>query len=471
MKGKYAALVFISIVAFTFATLQRSRPARAAPVHLERCDDGDLPARCGSIRVPENRSSRQGRTIDVHFAVVPASPGPSHGAVFLFAGGPGQGSTDLIAPTAGWTEPLHHTNDLVYVDQRGTGQSHPLQCPPITAENAGDAFGHVFDRAVIARCRATLERDADLTQYTTDIGAADIDDVRAALGYDVIAVYGQSYGTRLAQAYMRRFPQHTRAVVLDGAVPPDMVIPLTYAASAEQALSRVFDACASTASCHAAHPELSRDFETLLHRFDGGPISATVHAPGGADVLVHVSRGDFGYAVRGILYDPDAVHGLPDQIGSAAATGNVDAFAQRYFMREVVLGRVIAIGMHLSVFCAEDLPFATDADARAAAAGTFLGTYLFEEYRAACSNWPRGTIATDTRSPVTSRVPTVLVSGFFDPVTPPEFAEHIARSLPVARTIVSPSGAHGSVAGCPLPAAVTALDRGTLSDLPSVCRE
>lgn len=422
------------------------------------------------MQVFENRATRRGRTIDIHFVVVPASPGPARGAVFLFAGGPGQASSDLVFGTAEWTEPLRQTEDLVYVDQRGTGGSHALNCSAEARDNPAAAFGHVFDPSVVARCRAALERNADLRQYTTDNAAADIDEVRAALGYDVVSLYGQSYGTRLAQAYMRRFPRHTRAVVLDGAVPPDIVIPLTYAASAQQSLSRVFAACAVDASCTAAHPRLPSDFDVLLHRFDGGPIPATVHRRDGTTSSVRMSRGDLGYAVRGMLYAPAAVQQLPDSIAAAARTGNVDVFAQRYFTREIVLGDSIALGTHLSVFCAEDVPFATEAEARTATAGTFLGTYLFDEYRAACSEWPRGEIASDTRAPVASRVPTVLVSGFFDPVTPPQFAAHIAQSLPLARTLVSPAGSHGSVADCPREAALTALGRGTLTDPPPGCR-
>jgi pimeloyl-ACP methyl ester carboxylesterase len=461
---------FASILALGFASLSQPTRGLSEGVRLEVCSAGDVAARCGSIRVFENRAARRGRTIDVHFVVVPASRGPARGAVFLFAGGPGEAGSDLAAGANGWTEPLRQSNDLVYVDQRGTGQSHPLQCPSTAAANAAAAFGHVFDPSAVGRCRAVLARDADLTQYTTDIAAADVDDVRSALGYHRISLYGASYGTRLAQAYMRRFPGHVRGVVLDGTVPPDVVIPLTYAASAQRSLSRVFAACASDARCHAAHPHLAGDFDSLLHRFDKGPIAATVPRNDGTSVPVRMSRGDFAYAIRGILYGADAVRALPDLVAAAAASGNVDAFAQRYLGRALVMDRAIAFGMHLSVFCAEDMPFATEADARAASAGTFMGTYLFDEYRTACSAWPRGAIESDTRAPVTSRVPTLLVSGSFDPVTPPAFAAHIAQSLPLARTIVSPAGAHGSVAGCPRAAALAVLDRATLTGLPEACQ-
>ena len=116
-------------------------------------------------------------------------------------------------------------------------------------------------------------------------------------------------------------------------------------------------------------------------------------------------------------------------IGHAAASGNFSAFAEAYWSRDVNMGRAIAFGTHLSVFCAEDVPFPTDADVDQVTAGTFLGRYLFDEYRNACRAWPRGRIAADARTPVMAPAPTLLVSGAFDPVTPPSFAERVAQRL------------------------------------------
>jgi len=120
--------------------------------------------------------------------------------------------------------------------------------------------------------------------------------------------------------------------------------------------------------------------------------------------------------------------------------------------------------------CAEDVPFGTDAEADAAAAGTLLGRYVFNEYRALCALWPRATMAGDFRQPVTARAPVLLISGQFDPVTPPEFGERVAKSLPLARHIVVPGGSHGSSPGCPRAAVLHVLTTGTLEGMPQVCQ-
>ena len=132
---------------------------------------------------------------------------------------------------------------------------------------------------------------------------------------------------------------------------------------------------------------------------------------------------------------------------------------------------MIAEGLHLSVLCAEDVPFASDSEIDAATANTFLGRYLFDEYRAACRDWPRGRLASDFRTPVTVRVPTLLVSGFFDPVTPPAFAERVARSLPLSLSSVAPTGSHGSATGCPRAAVLQVLASGSIDGVPDSCRE
>ena len=307
-------------------------------------------------------------------------------------------------------------------------------------------------------------------QYTTDAAADDLDDVRAALGYEQISIYGASYGTRLAQAYMRRYPQRTRAVVLDAAMPLDSKVPLTYAATAQQALDRVFEQCAANAACRRAHPNLRADFARLLDRFRAGPIATSVTPSGRATVPVKMSLGDFGYAVRGILYAPRLIEDLPDWIGRAAATGDVSVFAQRYWERQRAFSRTFATGLHFSVLCSEDVAFIDDPEIAGATAGTFLGRYVIDEYRRACALWPKGELAPDFRQPVAVSVPTLLVSGAFDPVTPPAFAEQIARTLPASRLVVSGQGAHGSVAGCPLSAALFVLQSGTTTGVPNVCR-
>jgi pimeloyl-ACP methyl ester carboxylesterase len=451
------------------ACTRPDEPAQLQPVALQPCETGRGAASCGTITVFEDRAARRGRTIDIAFLVARAETPAAREAVFVFAGGPGEGSTDLAAYAFGWLAPLRSTLDVVFVDQRGTGHSHALQCSSDGDGNPAGIFGHVFDPAVVARCRDQLARDADLTKYTTDDAVADVDDVRAALGYSRISVYGASYGTRMVQAYVRRFPRRVRSAVIDGVVPFDNAIPLTYAASAQQSVERVWAACGDSAMCHAQHPQIASDFDRLLARLDAGPVPTTFVAAG-TSVTVPFSRGDFGYSIRGMLYAADAVSRLPDLIGRAAASGDFSEFAEAYWSRDAALDRAIAFGTHLSVFCAEDVPFPADADIDPATAGTFLGRYLFDEYRNACRAWPRGNIAADARTPLTAPVPTLLVSGAFDPVTPPSFAERVARSLPVSLSIVDPAGSHGSSLGCARPAVLYVLERGTIGGAPAVCR-
>jgi len=463
MKRPLYAVIFC-LAAWACARGESQRERQPPAVHPKACA-ANLPGirtECGTITVFEDRASAKGRTLEINFVVAHLSGERSRDAMTYLEGGPGEGAVADVGAAAGWLKPVRETMDVLFVDQRGTGNSNPLRCESDASTNPASAFGHVFDPAVIARCRAALETKADLTKYTTDLAAADLDDVRAALGYERLSIYGISYGTRMAQAYMRRFPTHTRSVVIDGVGPVDVNLPLSYAASAQQSLERVFAA--------AAVPNLSRDFASILRRLDLAPVPATVRSRDGTPAKVQMSRGDFVYAVRGILYGANAVRVLPDMIAHAASSGNLDAFAQAYYQRDVGLERAIANGLHLSVLCAEDVPFATEAEIAAATKGTFIGRYLFDEYMNACRLWPRAAIARDARTPVTSRVPTLLVSGYFDPVTPPEFAERVAKSLPIAKTVVSPAGSHGSVLDCAREAAIYVLKRETIGEAPEACK-
>jgi len=426
-------------------------------------------AECGDLQVFENRVRKQGRKIPIHFMVVRADQQPAHEAVFMFGGGPGEGSTSMAGTANGWARPLLATMDIVLVDQRGTGSSHPLPCVFGSVEHPQEGFGAIYPRERVKQCRVELEKIADLTQYTTDIAIQDVEDVRALLGYDNIDVYGGSYGTRMAQAYMRRYPARTKAAVIDGVVPFDNEIPLRHAASAQQALDRVFEACAATPDCHAAHPNLPDDFQTLLHKFDKGPVSATVTPRGGQPSPVTMTKYDFGYALRGAMYNGNPTNAIVSLIGNAVASGDMSPIAQRYYERQQSFN-ALTHGLHLSIMCPEDVVLVTDAEVREATKNTFLGSYVIDEYRAACKLWPIAKIASDFRTPVTVRVPTLLTSGHFDPVTPQQFADRIAASLPLARQAVSPVSAHGSASRCPLPAVLYLLQNGTLDGMPEVCK-
>jgi pimeloyl-ACP methyl ester carboxylesterase len=476
-RRRAALLVVASAAALSAAPAAaplQSTSRSAAPASLRVCGPerpgaSHASAECGAIRVFENRRTGQGRMIDVTFARWPSTTKPAVGAVFFLAGGPGASGASMANDVEGWASPLRSTMDLVVVDQRGTWFSNALHCAREAEARPASAFGHIFDPAWVRECRKLLERTADLRMYTTEFAAEDLDDIRAALGYDKISVYGGSYGTRLAQAYMRRFADRTGAVVLDGAMPFDSRVPLTYAASAHEALNRVLEDCAARPMCRGTYPNLRADFARLLSRFKDGPVATSITDGVGATVPVRMSHGDFGYAVRGILYRPDQLNQLPGWINRAAASGNVSAFAQRYWERSLAFSRTFALGLHFSILCSEDVAFIGAEEIEAAAAHTFLGRYVIDEYRNACALWPVVPVPAELRKPLTVAVPTLLLSGAFDPVTPPSFADRIAASLPHARHLVSRTTAHGSVGACAR-AAVHVLQNGTLAGLPDACR-
>ena len=459
------------------ACAEAPAPESASALSLKPCTLGgnQRPMECGRLVVPEDRrvnasTGANRREIALNMIVVRRTSGTATEALFLLAGGPGQASTTMINSAISWLRPVLDTMDIVLIDQRGTGDSNVLQCESDIVANPARAFGHVLDPDVVRACRTALEARADLTQYTTDAAVADLESARRALGYERIALYGGSYGTRLAQAYVRRHASTVKAAVLDGVVPFDGPPQLEYARSVQGAVERVFESCRTTPACHSAYPNLEAGFQKILDRLERGPAATTVRSPTGEAVPVTLTKNDFAYAVRGILYSEDGVADLPGMVTHAATSGDLSEFARRYWVRAVNLGRTIARGQHLSVFCAEDIGFATEAEIQTASAKTFMGRYLIDDYRHACALWPRTEIASDFRTPISVRVPVLLLSGRFDPVTPPEFGERVGRALPVSRHIVAPGGAHGVAMDCPRPAVLHVLMRGTLEGMPDVCR-
>lgn len=448
----------------------QARQTKAFELHSCAAGRNGAGAECGTLTVPENRAQPGGRQIPINFIVLrAATPNVKH-ALFLLAGGPGQGSTAMVGTANGWMQPLRPEMDMVLMDQRGTGGSNPLTCATEIDANPALAFGHVRDPEVIKRCLAALQPRADLTQYTTDAAVADMEELRVRLGYDKISMYGGSYGTRIAQEYLRRHPDRTRAVVIDGVLPFDVNGPLSYARSLDGSIDRMLANCRETPSCLQATPNVAADFAAILKRLDQGPARTTVRPLSGDPVTVTMTRGDFLYAVRGMLYNAGAANELPPMIAEAAKTGDLSAFAQRYWSRAVQMNRSIAYGMHLSVLCPEDVNPVTDAQIAAATKDTRIGSYIVDEYRTACRLWPKASVASDFRTPVTARVPVLLVSGKYDPVTPPELAERVAKSLPLARHIVVQTSGHGSAAACPRAAALHVLRTGGFDGMPDVCR-
>lgn len=403
------------------------------------------PARCGTLEVWENRATRAGRRIPIRFVVIPGTGAqPAQEALTYLAGGPSDAATGAAAWMPRLFGPARQGRDILLVDQRGTGESNPLNCVLYgPREDAASYLGPFLPADRVRACVPDLQRKADLAHYTTDQAADDLDEVRAALGYERLDLFGGSYGTRLALVYMRRHPARVRSAVLLGVVPTDAALPLRTAPDAQRALDGVVAECEAEAACRAAFPELRADARRSLERVAGGPVQVDVVNPAtGEPARIAFTRDLYAEAVRYLLYGAGSAGLVPVMVHQAAG-GDFGPIAETALDRRMNLVDSGSHGVYLAVTCAEDVPYADPAEGARLASGTFLGDYRLRDQRAACAAWPRAPIDPRFREPVVSDAPTLIISGEWDPATPPGDGERVARHLRNSLHVVVPHGAHG----------------------------
>jgi pimeloyl-ACP methyl ester carboxylesterase len=329
-------------------------------------------ARCARLFVYENRSSRSGRVIPLRIVVLRALRDRQPDPVFFLAGGPGQAATETMYFQAAAGRRAVERRDLVYVDQRGTGGSNSLTCdfygPPSRPETYFDQF---LPPARVRACRERLEGQADLAQYTTSRSVDDLDEVRAALGYDKINLSGGSYGTRLALEYLRRFEPRVRTIVLDGAVDPRTHMPEDFGQMAQRALDALLDECAADARCRAAFPNIRSEARDVFARLSASPAKVPVtHPESGRRADVRLTREHVAEAIRYMTYVSRDAARVPFALHEAF-TGNYSPVAD-FLLRGRRSGTFD--GLYLSITCAEDVPFVS-AEAEAHDAPSYLGAY------------------------------------------------------------------------------------------------
>lgn len=452
-----------------------AEPQRA--IDLERCRLSapglaatTTPAECGTLAVPENPTQPGGRMIDLRVVVVPAiSADAESEPLFLLAGGPGQAASSAFTPLLPALEQVGQARDLVMVDQRGTGQSNPLTCP-LEAEGLEESSGSPDDPAVRAwwsDCLASL--DGDPAQYTTENAARDLDAVRAALGYERVSLLGVSYGTRLAQTYLRLFPDRVRAMVLDGVVPPAMVIGADAGRDGQRALDLTFAACEADPACAEAFPDLRGSFAALLARLADDPATVTLDDPfTGAPTEVELTEDLVTTTVFQLSYAPETVALLPLLIHTAQVDGDLRPLAAQSLLTTRELAEQIALGLRSSVICAEDEPLYATREVEAG----YLGDLLARAFASACEVWPRGEVSEAFRDPVESPVPTLILSGERDPITPPAYGDIVAETLPNSRRIVADGQGHNIFyRGCIPGLVADFLVAGSASELDLSCAE
>jgi pimeloyl-ACP methyl ester carboxylesterase len=441
-----AAAVLLTAAASSHAAAGTSASAALAfvPCRLEHSSRlTSIEAQCATLRVPENPAAPQGRQLDLFVAKVPAvSANKAQDPLVLIAGGPGMGSSDMYPGVAQAFGRIRRDRDLIIIDQRGTGRSNPLNCESSYALQA-DQDALVADSL---RCLEALRTRADLTQYTTSAAVDDLEAVRRALGVARWNLYGVSYGTRVAQHYLRRFPARTRSVILDGVVPPGLALGPDLAIDAEAALERILSRCRLDEACSTRFGDSRERLETLRTRLVT-PVSVTLPDPkSGETRTLSFGRSQLVAVVRLQSYLSTTASLLPLALHEALERNNFAPLAGMFLLSAGDLADSIAAGMHNSVICTEDIPFIDIKrldDARLKT--TYLGADQIVALQAVCRFWPRGRLDTDFRKPLQSDVPALLLSGTDDPVTPPGNAMRALRGFSNARHLVLQGQGHGQI--------------------------
>ncbi len=476
-------LAFLIVLA-TFATLQTSSATPqngGATLVLKPCEVQNIkgPAKCGTLEVFENRATRKGRKISLYVLVLPPTgPNREPDPLFYFSGGPGSAAASEDAPGAAQAlAKIRERRELVFVDQRGTGLSNGFDCPLYDPNDAQSHMGYFFPLEAVRKCREQLEPKADLTLYTTTIAMDDIDEVRAALGYEKINLFGGSYGTRAATTYLRRYPKRVRTAWLQGISLRNQYLPRDYPRDAERALQGILAECAADEACNKAFPDVKNEAKAVFERLIKEPVEAEIRTPGSSGptptpAKVTLNHDLAAEAIRYMLYHPQPASRVPLFL-HLAAQGNFTPLAQAaYNYRRNLVGPG-SNGLFLAVTCAEDVPWIKPGEGERAAENTFLGDYRLRQQREACALWPRAKLESDYTKAFTSDIPALIVTGEWDPVTPPAYGDELTRTLKNSLHVVVPHGGHGigGLDGLDCLDRLTAafVERGTTTGLDTAC--
>jgi pimeloyl-ACP methyl ester carboxylesterase len=307
--------------------------------------------RCLKLAVPLD-PGMPGRTLQLHVTIAPSlREGARPDPLFVLAGGPGEAGSEVLSILNTALRRVRATRDIVFIDQRGTGLSGKLEC-----ESSPDDDTRLSDDeadAALRRC-ITASR-APFAAYTTAHAARDIEQVRRALGYGKINLWGGSYGTRLGQAYARAYPGSVRSMILDAVAAPDQVIPAG-GRDSQAALDKLFTQCEADAACRKAYPGLRGEFDGLVARLDKGVNISLADPRTARQIDLTMTGARLLGTVHGMLYSPGDARRLPFLVHSAAQGRWQPFVARRNVAADYNPEGSPATLMHLAVICAEDMP-------------------------------------------------------------------------------------------------------------------
>jgi pimeloyl-ACP methyl ester carboxylesterase len=426
---------------------------------------------CADVKVPEDPETPNGEQLALRIVRLQASAGTRPDAPLLaIAGGPGQAASEAFLYLDRVFPDVALQRDIYLIDQRGTGGSRRQDC-----ELDDEALMQVEpDPRQIrdASRRCLREFDGDPTLYTTSVAVRDLEQVRDRLGLEQWHLFGVSYGTRVVQHYLRRHPQVIRSAILDSVVPADRALGPDIALRSQQALDAFLRRCAGDRACNDAFPELKAGLTRLLRRLDESPLELHYESlRTGEFQPLRFTRAHLVGVLRLALYDSQQLATLPPKLHAAYANDNFVPLARSAEALAEQMAKTLAVGMHNAVVCTEDVPFFdVNETRRQMLQKSYMGDLVVRSLELTCEDWPRGRMDEGFREPVRADVPTLLVSGEFDPITPPAYADAVLQQLPRARHLVVPGQGHFvSRFGCMPRILAQFLDSGQTEDLATTC--
>lgn len=437
----------LGCIAFSSFSMHAEQLELAPSIQLEECFVEGIKSKvqCGTYSVPENRNVpfTEQNKIDLNIVLLPKIKEESTELPVIFlAGGPGQAATELAGVMNRQLEQVRQYHDLLFVDQRGTGKSNPLECDPLDV----DPFSYddtVTDLQIEMRKCAKKLSGYHLPSYNSVDHIKDIEAVRVALGYEKFNVFGGSYGTRAGFTYLQQFPESINTAVLDSNAPLQMAIGL-FGKSGERAFEMLVQDCKQTPQCNQAFPDLKQDYLSLIDTLKRGPIKIDMYHPltGEPSTLVLTPTKVIA-ELRMLLYNLGSRVLLP-YVVNRAANGDyrpLGAMIGRNADLDRVPGQIYS-GLIMNIVCNEDIPRVTRAEAELNAQNYFDGDLFFNVMAESCEAWPRWYHKEEFNKPLETDVPVLLFSGDYDPVTPPSNGEMALQTLKNAKHVLIKQAAH-----------------------------
>ena len=450
-------LLMISLIPLTAASAHTHSPQRTEAFETSECTfDSPLPrffsqgVECGFLTVPQRHADPNGPTLRLAVAIYKSTgANPEPDPLILAQGGPGGSTIDGFNIIVS-NNPLRSKRDIILFDQRGTLYSEPnlvctelIEAIPEILPLESEAADARSEEALAACHQRLVSENINLSVFNSLENAADIEALRVALGYDKINFYGVSYGTLLGLHLIRNHPEHLRSVILDSVVPAQTnFIPLV-AQSTERVFTEFFQACANDLACRTTYPDLEERLFALIDQLNEAPVTISLtDSETGQTMEARFSGDDLLGLIYQIFYIPEG-HAITPKVVENIAAGDYTFVEQIWPL--FIFDRTFSQGMYFSVICAEDADFNPTTIPLTGVRPRFAESAVSDaqELLDVCKLWQVTSLPATVDDPVVSDIPTLLLSGQFDPITPPSFAATAAETLSNGYLYVASNASHG----------------------------